>query len=269
MRLHDCANYIFLDTIKSFKFNKISNYNKSKFLYHNIINDFELVDELIKKEDMLNAAAILRSTYENIMYIITKSYNKELKITLDTVVGDFRNALEKNCHKIFTNYFEPGDFDKIYKYLCKIVHPCSLKEFASYINKTTKYKKYTLSNLKYMMIIIEYMYLNFLYKKTKIEVNGMQLNLIDLCTYANLICILYFINDAKNNKCFVKRYFYYDTNNKYISNRKNEIEEIYNELLGREEYVEKNVIEIATKLEHQIRESKYNEIVCSILKGKN
>ena len=216
MRILNCANYIYLDEIDHFEFKKISKYNKSKNLYNKITCDFKLVDELIDKQDLLNATTVLRTLYENIIYIIAKSYDKEINITLDTEPWRLRGVLENNCTNIFTEYFEKEDFNEIYKYLCKIVHPCSMKELLSYMSKTIKYKNYLLSNLKYTMLVIEYMYLNFLNKKVGNEESKFDLNFIDLSTYVNLMNVSYFINDVKDSKSFIKRFFYYDTNNKYI-----------------------------------------------------
>lgn len=165
MKLLNCANYVFTDEIDHFEFKKISKYTKSKPTYEKVKADFKLVNELIDKQDLLNSAAVLRTLYENIIYIIATSYDRKIKTTLDTSPGEFRKVLVENCSSIFTDYFEPEDFNYIYKYLCKIIHPCSLKELVSYMNKTIKYKNYLLGNLKYMMLLIEYMYLNFLNKK--------------------------------------------------------------------------------------------------------
>lgn len=97
--------------------------------------------------------------------------------------------------------------------VCKIIHPCSLKELVSYMNKTIKYKNYLLGNLKYMMLVIDYMYLNFLNTKIGNEESKFDLNFIDLCTYVNLMNVAYYINDVKDSKSFIRGYFYYDTNN--------------------------------------------------------
>ena len=59
MRILNCANHIYLDEIDDFEFKKISKYNKSKNLYNKITHDFKLVNELIDKQDLLNAATIL------------------------------------------------------------------------------------------------------------------------------------------------------------------------------------------------------------------
>ena len=100
MRILNCANHIYLDEIDNFEFKQISKYNKSKNLYNKITHDFKLVNELLDKQDLLNAATILRTLYENIIYIIAKSYDKKLNITLNTLPRDLRPILENNCKEI-------------------------------------------------------------------------------------------------------------------------------------------------------------------------
>ncbi len=268
MRILNCANYVYLDEIDNFEFKKISKYNKSKNLYIKITHDFRLVNELIEKQDLLNAATILRTLYENIIYIIAKSYDKKLNITLDTVSRDLRSILEFNCKEIFTDYFEKEDFNEIYKYLCKIIHPSSMKELLSYMSETIKYKNYLLGNLKYIMLVIEYMYLNFLNKKIGNEESKFNLNFIDLSTYVNLINISHFINEFKDNKSFIKRYFYYDTNNKYITENQEKLNIVYKSLINKKELVEKAIKDLTNTLDKQINESKYKEIISKILSGK-
>lgn len=268
MKLLNCANYVFSDEIDCFEFKKISKYTKSKPTYEKVKADFKLVNELINRQDLLNAATVLRTLYENIIYIIATSYDKEIKTTLDTSPGELRKVLVENCSSIFTEYFEPEDFNNIYKCLCKIIHPCSLKELVSYMNKTFKYKNYLLGNLKYMMLVIEYMYLNFLNKKIGNDESKFDLNFIDLSTYVNLMNVSYFINDVKNSKSFIKRFFYYDTNNKYITDNQERLKEVYETLINKKELVEEDIKELTKALDTQIKESKYNEIISKILSGK-
>lgn len=265
MKLLNCANYVFNDEIDCFEFKKISKYTKSKPIYEKVKADFKLVNELIDRQDLLNAVAVLRTLYENIIYIIATSYDKEIKTTLDTSPGELRKVLEENCSSIFIDYFEPEDFNNIYKYLCKFIHPCSLKELVSYMNKTIKYKNYLLGNLKYMMLVIEYMYLNFLNKKIGNEESKFDLNFIDICTYVNLMNVAYYINDVKDSKNFIKRYFYYDTNNKYIIENQEKIKVVYETLIDKKDLVEEDIKELTKTLDCQINESKYKVIIAEIL----
>lgn len=268
MRILNCANYVYLDEIDNFEFKKISKYNKSRSLYNKIACDFKIVNEFIDRQDLLNAATVLRTLYENIIYIIVTSYDKEIKTTLDTSPGELRKVLVEKCSLIFTEYFEPEVFNEIYKCLCKMVHPCSAKELLSYMSKTIKYKDYLLSNLKYIMLVIEYLYLDFLNKRVGNDESKFDLNFINISTYVNLINVCYFINDVKDSKSFIKRFFYYDTNNKYVTDNQDRLKEVYGTLINKNELVEKNVKEIAEELDNQIKESKYNGIINKILSGK-
>ena len=268
MKVLECAHSVYIDEIDNFEFKKISKYNKSRNMYNKISTDFKVVNNLIEKEDLFNAATVLRTLYENIIYIIATSYDKKMIVTLDTTPKELRKILEDNCNIIFTDYFEKEDFNSIYKYLCKIVHPSSMKELVSYLVNTIKYKSYMINNLKYMMIVIEYMYLNYLNKKIKNEDNKFDLNFVDCCTYINLVNISYYIISIKNNTSSIKRFMYYDTKNKYVEENKKICEQLSVELKNNKNSIEKNIKELTRELDLQINESKYKELVSTILKSK-
>lgn len=267
MRVFDCANYIFLDEILNFKLNKISKYSKSKYIFKKIVNDFRLVNDLLNKKDVINSGVVLRSLYENIMYIIATSYDKTLIINLDIMPGKFKKILEDNCDTIFTDYFEKEDFEALYKYLCKIIHPCSLKELLSYFEKTIKYKPYLISNMKYIMVTLEYLFLNFLNKKIGAE-SSFDLNLIDVCTYVNLININCFLNDVDKTQKFTKQYLFFDTNNKYITESKKDLEMLYNDIITNADLIEININQLLKETDNQINCSKYKDVVYDILNDK-
>lgn len=268
LKILKCANYVYIDKISLFEFKKISKYSKSRPIYEKVKHDFELVDELINKQDLLNAAAILRTLYENIIYIIATSYVGKIKITLDSSPNELRSVLINNCSLIFTDYFVSEDFNSIYKYLCKIIHPCSLKELASYLSKTFKYKNYLLINLKYIMVIIEYMYLNFLNKKIGNDESEFDLNFINLCTYVNLVNFIYYVNDVKDNASFITKYFYYDINNKYVIENEKAVKTLYESLINKKELFEKDISELSKLLDSQINGSKYKAMITKILSEK-
>ncbi len=268
MKILDCAHCIYIDEISNFEFKKISRYTKSRNLYNKIENDFIRVNNLINEADIFNAACILRTLYENIIYIIATSYDKKIIITLDTLPKELRIVLEENCNNLFTDYFEKEDFNNIYKYLCKIVHPSSLKELVSYLANTIKYKAYMLNNLKYIMVVIEYMYLNYLNKKIKNEDSKFDLNLIDCCTYVNLVNISYFITSIKDSNSIMKRYMFYDTKNRYIEENRKICEQLSIELRKNKSSIEKNIKDLTRELDLQINDSKYKEQVSDILNSR-
>lgn len=268
LKTFECANYIFIDEIKSFNFKNVSGYSKSKPIYDKIVNDFNLVKDLIEKKDVLNAAVILRTTYENIIYIIATAYNTEIKISLSTDINELRDVLKKNCAAIFPNFFQPDDFnDLYYRPLSKLVHATSLKEIIAYFNKSIKYRDYILVNLKYIMLVIEYMYLCFLNKKIGNQESKLDLNLINYCSFVNFININYFLNDIKD-KQNLKKFFCYDLNNKYlIDNQKRVIGEL-NIINENKEMFESVIKKNTDELIMQISESKYNEILLEIINKK-
>ena len=125
-----------------------------------------------------------------------------------------------------------------------------------------------INNLKYMMIVIEYMYLNYLNKKIRNEDNKFDLNFVDCCTYINLVNISYYIISIKNSTCSIKRFMYYDTKNKYVEENKKICEQLSVELKNNKNSIEKNIKELTRELDLQINESKYKELVSTILKSK-
>ncbi len=268
MNVLECAHLVFIDEIENFKFKKISKYTRSRRVYNKISYDFKKVNEQLKEEDLFNAVTILRTLFENIMYIIATSYDKSIKVTIDTLPGELRNIVEKNVNSLFTDYFEEKDFNNLYKYLCKIVHPSSMKELVSYLSNTIKYKKYMLNNIKYIMVIIEYMYLNYLNKKIKNDESVFDLNFIDCCTYVNLVNISYFLISIKSGMSVVKRYMFYDTNNKYIEENKKICNELIKEITNGHDVIKKDIRELSLALDEQINKSKYKDIVNSILSSK-
>ena len=80
--------------------------------------------------------------------------------------------------------------------------------------------------------------------------------------------VSYFINDVIDSKSFIKRFFYYDTNNKYITDNQERLKEVYETLINKKELVEEDIKELTKALDTQIKESKYNEIISKILNGK-
>ena len=265
-KLLNCANYVFLDEMENFEFKKISRYPKSRYMYDRVVPDFRLVNELIAREDLINAAVILRATYENIIYIIATSYDKSILINIDIKPGQLRKVLTEHNADIFTEYFDDSSFSDIYNHLCKFVHPNSMKEFSSYINKTKKYKDYMLCNIKYLMIEIQYMYLNFLNKKAGYEESNLDLDFILLCEWVNLVNIGFLIYDVKDSESFTKKYFCHDLENKTAQEKQETLKSIYKDISDNKDVLNEEIKEILKELDNLVNASKYKDIVAEMLK---
>lgn len=265
MKFLECANYIFLEQIKNFEFNKISEYKKSKEIFRNIYKDFLLINELLERKEVLNATTILRKVYENILYIIATSFDKTFVVNIDSQPKEFRVVLEENCEKLFNEGVEKEDFNKIYKYLCKLIHPSSLKEFVAYLENTSKYKMYMINNIKFIMIVIESMYINFLNNKVGIN-NDFNMAIFDASSYVNLINIVYYLNIADKKGRYVKKYFCHDLTNKYLKENQEDIENFVKYIKKNKKEFDKRINEIIKRADKEIQKSIYKEKVEEILK---
>lgn len=225
MRFQDCTNYVFISRISHIDFKHISRYKNAKEIFMRIKKDLVYVNELLEKEEVINSATILRTTYENIIYIIATSFDINLKVTLDNPPYQFREVLEKNCNKIFSENIDKNNFNDIYRFLCKIVHPCSLKECLTYIDNNKIYKKYVLNNIKYAMLMIEYIYLDFYNKKIQVE-DELCDSLCDVLDYVYFFNMIQFSKLIKKDKIIVKKYFLNDSTNPYVKEQQESVIEL-------------------------------------------
>lgn len=93
LRFFDLANHIFLDQIESIDYKNISDYSNAEYAIKRVPAEFKLVVELIERQDLISAATVLRETFENIIYIIATSYDKNIKIKANTKIERLRNVI--------------------------------------------------------------------------------------------------------------------------------------------------------------------------------
>ena len=266
IRFFDCANYIYLDQIKNVKFNRISGYKKSKDIFNRIYYDFTTISRLIDEKDVLNSATILRKVFEDIIYIIATSFDKTIVVTIDSKPLEFRNVLKNNCEAIFGDSIIPEFFDYIYEYLCKIIHPCSLKELMSHINANPINRKYVINAIKFMMLTIEYIFLTFINKNSQID-NSLNESVWATCWLVNLFNCIRYSQHSKKNMRIVKKYLVNDMKSKYVN-------KVNTENLDFVKYVKDNPKDfndirdgILEKVQYEIKSSKYCSEVDSIING--
>lgn len=267
MKTFEFVNYVYLDQIQKFEFKYVSKYIKSKNIFNKIVYDFELTNKLLNEGDILNAISILRNTYENIMYIIATSYDKTFKVKIGSSPGDYRTVLENNCKKLFSNMIEKEDFNNIYKYLCKVLHPSSLKELMSYLENTKKYNMVMTKNIKYIMVLIEYIYLDFLLKRLNRKSELCE-NLIRVSSYIAVVNIIYFLQNCNLKYLSQRKFLYLDVNSEYIKNACDGFNDFRESLIKDEKEILKELRELAKETDVQIIESEYKETFTEILSDK-
>ncbi len=192
LRILDISNSIYIDLIQKFDFKSVSNYRKSKYLFKEISDELDNVFNLLTKEKTLMAACLLRNVFEEITYIMATSIQENVDINIMTKAGFFNDIVSNNCTELFDNVFVPFDIKEIYSYLSKITHVTNVKEAVSYITGNKLIKKYINNEIKYVALIIENLYLTFLYKKANIN-DSMIDNIMVVSSYVDLINLIYFI----------------------------------------------------------------------------
>lgn len=267
MRFLDSAHVIYVGEMKKIDINSFNKRSQSKYITEKIVADFELINILIDNYDLINAATILRATLENIFYIIAVNYDKKLKISLETTISDFRKVLKENENDCFFDSVDLDTLNRAYKYLCKLVHPCSMKEYLSYLTSTRKYRKYMQNNMRFVMVFIEYVYLSFLYKDD--TSNSFYDVTAELTIFSNVYNIGAFSQKLKENKNFYIRFFFNDMDNKIIKENQEIIDEIKDALKNNPATIGTRLNYLINQFDTLLAQTEYCDVVNSILKRKN
>lgn len=264
MKLLDASNEIYIDIIKKQDFKNVTNYNNSKYLFKEITNELIEITELLNKGKTLMAVCLLRNVYEEMMYVMATSCSEE-KIDIDvmTKAGYFKSIVAKESDKLFGGIYEAEYINELYGYLSKITHVTNMKEAISYLYSNKQTSKYINNEIKFIMLIIENIYITFLNIKTSVD-NSMCSNIITISSYAELVNTMYFIAYSTGESKRIEKYFYGNNNRKYLEKNKEEIINDFKELQSNSNKINKSMRNISKELDKQILENNYTEIIKSI-----
>lgn len=264
LRILDISNSIYIDLIQKFDFKSVSNYRKSKYLFKEISDELNNVFDLLAKEKTLMATCLLRNVFEEMTYIMATSIQEDVDINIMTKAGYFNDIVSNNCAELFGNVFVPLDIKEIYSYLSKITHVTNVKEAVSYITGNKLIKKYINNEIKYVALIIENMYLTFLYKKANIN-DSMIDNIMVVSSYVDLINLIYFIAYSTGEQKRLESYFYGSRNQKYLKEKKDQIIEDFKYIQSSNGEISKNINKVSKELENQLKVNNYMDIVNTYL----
>lgn len=268
MRIFDVSNYVYLDIIKKFNYNDIIEYKNSKYLFKEIVKEFETVFEFLSSGEILMSICLLRNAYEEIMYIMAVSLSIELDINVKTRAGYFKNIVIENIDNLLTDSFDSEDITELYGYLSKITHVTNIKEATSYLIGDKIIKKYIINEIKYITLLIEYLYLDFLYKKCDLEDEFIR-NIIAVSSYPEIINTVYYAaNSTKYNKS-LKKFFYGEKNQKYLKDQQEKLIVEFKNFKIEKNDIDMSIRRISKEVDSQLKERNYMEIATQILNGKN
>lgn len=268
MKILDVSNYVYLDIIKQFNYDDIIEYKNSKYLFKEIVKEFETVFEFLSNGEVLIGICLLRNVYEEIMYIMAVSLGKELDINVKTKAGYFKDVVIKNIDSLLKNSFDSEDISQLYAYLSKITHVTNIKEVTSYLMGNRVMKKYIINEIKYITLLIEYLYLDFLHKKCNLE-NEFISNIIAVSSYPEIINIIYFAaNSTKYNKS-LKKFFYGEKNQKYLKDQQEKLVVEFQNFKIEKSDIDISIRRISKEVDKELKERNYMEIATQILNCKN
>ncbi len=265
MKILDVSNAIYLDLIKKINIGDISDYQKSKYMYKEIVKDFETVYKMLEDGNALMSVCLLRNTYEEVLYIMATSLNLELDINVQTRAGYFKEIVCENIGNVLSDNFEKEDIKDLYSYLSKITHVTNVKEVVSYLIDNKKIKEYIINEIKYILINIESMFLDFINKKCNSD-NSMNNNILLETTYVEMINTLYYAANVANKEKTLKMYFYGEKNQKYLKEQNGLLIEAIKSMNSSKDKIQKSINTVAKELDLQLKESGYMELANSILK---
>lgn len=258
LRILDIGNAIYIDMIAKTKFKEISDYKKSKYMFKEISEELEEIINLLSKGKTLMAVCLLRNVFEEIMYIMATTI-ENIDIDVMTKANYFYKIVAEHCDELLFSYTSE-DIKELYSYMSKITHVTNVKEATSYLVGNKKIKKYINNEIKYVELIIENIYLEFINKKLKID-NNMCDNIMIISSYVDLINVIYFTANSIGEHKRIELYFYGEKNQKYLNEKREQMIREFKELQNSNVKITKTINVISKELDKQIMERNYTEIV--------
>ncbi len=268
MRLLDVGVYIYSDIIENFDLEKVTNYKKSKYITMELNKQFAVVYDFLDDGKILMAICILRNLYEELMYVMATSLDIDIDLSPYTRASYFKDKVIENIDELLSDNFEIDDINDIYSHLSKLMHVTNLKEAVSYLTKTNKYNKYILNEIKFIALMIQYIYIDFYNKKEEIFEIDICRNIFLFSSYCESINEIYFIANSEMGQSYLKKYFYGENNKKYLVKKNEEIINILKDFKVSKNKINITIKRICKELSKQLENSKYIEEANKIISRK-
>ena len=148
--------------------------------------------------------------------------------------------------------------------MSKITHVTNVKEAASYLVGNKRIKKYINNEIKFIELLIENIYLEFINKKLGLD-NSMCDNIMIISSYVDLINVIYFTANSTGEHKRIELYFYGEKNQKYLNEKREQMIQEFKEIQKSNVKMTKTINDISKELDRQIKEKNYTKIVKNIL----
>lgn len=265
MKIFDISNYVFTDIIDNFKYSDITDYKKSKFFFKEIAKELKYIYELLSSGEVLMSICLLRNVYEEILYVMATSLDFEFDINVKTTAGYFKEIVSNHICELCSENIESADIADIYSHLSKLVHVTNLKEAVSYLVSNNKLKAYLSYEIKYILLFVEHIYLDFLHKKCNLDCS-MCRNILIVSGFSELVNALYFVGNLNNCDKILNQYFYGKKNQKYLNESRDKLLEEFKSFNSYNNY-DTYLKRISKELDEQLYANGYVDIVNKFLRS--
>ena len=110
------------------------------------------------------------------------------------------------------------------------------------------------------------MYLTFLFKRCSLKENDLCVNSILFASYIEIINFLYYVANFGQSQRYLKKYFYGEKNQNYLSRYNKEIKKILNDFKVEKNNVNVTIKKVINEFNKQIKESKYLDVANKIIR---
>ena len=270
--LLDLFHRINMDELNSISESNISRYKNSSFTFREIKRELDYSYDLLNEGKCLMAVALLRNTFEDLMYFFATCINNNISVDVETKPGELRQVVKDNAENYFGGLFKGDDFKAIYDHLSKMVHVTSIKECINYLDSKSKYRIYIATEIKSEVIMVECMLMQFLEKRGKYRNNlqGDTLLISSTISMLNAACFAVAFRRKHNRK--INEFFYDDKSRNYLRTKGQDALEDLRYLKEENDKLTHIINESLDKLESKYNqlgyEKKYEEIAKELLAQK-
>jgi len=268
VKLLDVFHFVNLQELNSINEKSVSSYRNSKFAFKEIKREFEYVFFLLNDKKGIMAGVLMRNIYEDMMYFIATSINREINISTDSQPREFRNFVMDNFDRCFDELFTKEDLNDFYKHLCKIVHVTSIKECINYLETTNKNCDFIITELKCEAITLECIFLDYLHRRGKYsqDIHRETLAIESAISIANLMYVIQKNNNKPNNR--INGFFRNEASRRYLQTKSDIAIEELTSLSQQTELINNMIRNCSSELEKKYKGLGYEQQINEFLQSK-
>ena len=212
------VNKVYIDLLKK------SNCDKS------FLRSAELISNMIEKGHIEDSYVLIRSTYEELMGLLSKMFNPQFNIDAKISPKEIRDEVIRGVNTLFENEtIDSKLLNEMYAYLSNVSHESSTRNLLRNLVNDNKFTYVISCHTYFNLSIISYIYLNHIYKNKEELSLANKLFVIGIC---NLLVAMQNVLATLTREEIEKynAYFFTQRDQNFINKIKTEALEMTNDL---------------------------------------